>query len=76
MRCCDLHFDISWLMSLLEIRDLKKHFPIGEGLFSRNKGAVKAVDGVNLTRQRRRNSRLGRRVGLRQIDFGANAFSG
>ncbi|HXK30134.1 MAG TPA: dipeptide ABC transporter ATP-binding protein [Candidatus Binatia bacterium] len=36
-------------MSLLEIRDLKKHFPVGEGLFSRNKGAVKAVDGVNLT---------------------------
>ena len=36
-------------MSLLEIRDLKKHFPIGEGLFSRNKGAVKAVDGVSLS---------------------------
>jgi ABC-type oligopeptide transport system ATPase subunit len=35
-------------MSLLEIRDLKKHFPVGEGLFSRNKGAVKAVDGVSL----------------------------
>ena len=35
-------------MSLLEIRDLKKHFPVGDGLFSRNKGAVKAVDGVNL----------------------------
>jgi oligopeptide/dipeptide ABC transporter ATP-binding protein len=36
-------------MSLLEIRDLKKHFPVGEGLFSRGKGSVKAVDGVNLT---------------------------
>src|SRR5262244_1293606 len=36
-------------MSLLEIRDLKKHFPVGEGLFSRNKGTVKAVDGVNLS---------------------------
>ena len=36
-------------MSLLEIRDLKKHFPVGEGLFSRNKGAVMAVDGVSLT---------------------------
>src|SRR5574341_804417 len=35
-------------MSLLEIRDLRKHFPVGEGLFSRNKGAVKAVDGVKL----------------------------
>ena len=36
-------------MSLLEIRDLKKYFPVGEGLFSRGKGNVKAVDGVNLT---------------------------
>src|SRR5262245_47287773 len=36
-------------MSLIEIRDLKKHFPVGEGLFSRGKGAVKAVDGVSLT---------------------------
>jgi peptide/nickel transport system ATP-binding protein len=36
-------------MSLLEIHDLKKHFPVGEGLFSRGKGSVKAVDGVNLT---------------------------
>ena len=36
-------------MSLLEIRDLKKYFPVGEGLFSRGKGAVKAVDGVNLS---------------------------
>ena len=35
-------------MSLLEIRDLKKHFPVGDGLFSRGKGAVKAVDGVDL----------------------------
>jgi oligopeptide transport system ATP-binding protein len=36
-------------MSLLEIRNLKKHFPAGEGLFSRGKGLVKAVDGVSLT---------------------------
>ena len=36
-------------MSLLEIRDLKKYFPVGDGLFSRKKGNVKAVDGVNLT---------------------------
>ena len=35
-------------MSLLEIRNLKKHFPVGEGLFSRGKGVVKAVDGVSL----------------------------
>jgi oligopeptide transport system ATP-binding protein len=36
-------------MSLLEIRNLKKHFPVGEGLFSRSKAVVKAVDGVSLT---------------------------
>ena len=36
-------------MSLLEIRNLKKHFPVGDGMFSRNKAVVKAVDGVNLT---------------------------
>jgi oligopeptide transport system ATP-binding protein len=36
-------------MTLLEVRDLKKYFPVGEGLFSRNKDALKAVDGVSLT---------------------------
>jgi oligopeptide/dipeptide ABC transporter ATP-binding protein len=36
-------------MSLLEIKNLKKHFSVGEGLFSRGKGMVKAVDGVSLT---------------------------
>ena len=34
---------------LLEVVGLKKHFPIKKGfLFSRQVGAVKAVDGVNL----------------------------
>ncbi|MEX0806598.1 MAG: dipeptide ABC transporter ATP-binding protein [Candidatus Binatia bacterium] len=36
-------------MSLLEIRNLKKHFPVGEALFSRSKAVVKAVDGVDLS---------------------------
>jgi oligopeptide transport system ATP-binding protein len=35
-------------MSLLEIKNLKKYFPVGGGLFSRRKGEVRAVDGVNL----------------------------
>ena len=35
-------------MSLLEIRGLKKYFPVGGGLFSRRKGDVRAVDGVDL----------------------------
>jgi oligopeptide transport system ATP-binding protein len=35
-------------MSLLEIYNLKKHFPIKSGLLSRHMGDVKAVDGVTL----------------------------
>lgn len=33
--------------NLLEVRDLKKHFPIRAGLFSQTTGVVKAVDGVS-----------------------------
>jgi len=36
-------------VSLLEVRNLKKYFPVGSGLFSRRKGEVRAVDGVDLT---------------------------
>ena len=32
---------------LLEVRDLKKHFPIHKGVFSRVSGQVYAVDGVS-----------------------------
>lgn len=35
-------------MNLLEVRNLKKYFPVGGGLFSRREGEVKAVDGVSL----------------------------
>ncbi len=34
---------------LLEVRDLKKHFPIVKGLFSRPSGTVYAVDGVSFS---------------------------
>ncbi len=34
---------------ILEVRDLQKHFPIRGGMLRRQIGAVKAVDGVNLT---------------------------
>jgi oligopeptide transport system ATP-binding protein len=37
---------------LLEVSDLKKHFPIKKGLFSHTVGHVKAVDGVSFTVQR------------------------
>lgn len=33
---------------LVEVRDLKMHFPIRKGVFGRTVGHVKAVDGVNL----------------------------
>ena len=33
---------------LLEIKQLKKHFPVGGGFFRRAKGFIKAVDGVDL----------------------------
>ena len=35
-------------MSLLKVSDLKVHFPVKHGLFSRVKAHVKAVDGVSL----------------------------
>jgi oligopeptide transport system ATP-binding protein len=34
-------------MSLLDVRDLKVHFPVRQGLFSRVKSFVRAVDGVS-----------------------------
>jgi peptide/nickel transport system ATP-binding protein len=34
---------------LLDVRDLKKHFPIQRGLFRRTVGHVRAVDGVSFT---------------------------
>ena len=33
--------------TILEVQNLKKHFPMNRGLFSRQKKAVKAVDGVS-----------------------------
>ena len=33
--------------SILEVRDLKKHFPIHRGILRRQVGAVKAVDGIS-----------------------------
>lgn len=35
-------------MALLEIRGLKKYFPVRSGVFGRTQGQVKAIDGVSL----------------------------
>ena len=37
---------------LLQVNDLKKHFPVRGGLFSRRSGWVYAVDGVSLEVER------------------------
>jgi len=37
--------------AVLEVRDLKKHFPIRKGFFQRAGGTVFAVDGVSFTIQ-------------------------
>jgi len=39
-------------MALLEVRNLKKYFPIKTGILSRTIGDVRAVDGVTLTLER------------------------
>jgi oligopeptide/dipeptide ABC transporter ATP-binding protein len=39
-------------MELLEVRNLKKHFPIKKGVLSRTVGHVRAVDGVSFTLKR------------------------
>ncbi|MCR8631877.1 ABC transporter ATP-binding protein [Paenibacillus radicis (ex Xue et al. 2023)] len=36
-------------LPLLEVKGLKKHFPFKQGLFSTQKGSVRAVDGIDLS---------------------------
>ncbi|MCW5558866.1 MAG: ATP-binding cassette domain-containing protein, partial [Verrucomicrobiae bacterium] len=37
------------LMALLDVQDLKVHFPVKQGLFARASQSLKAVDGVSLS---------------------------
>ena len=53
-------------MALLEIRDLKKHYPVRDGVFRRASQYVKAVDGVTLGNRAGRDAGARRRIGLRQ----------
>ena len=55
---------------LLEVTGLQKHFPITKGLLKRQVGAVRAVDGIDFERPRRRDPRPGGRVRLRQVHHG------
>ncbi len=38
--------------TLLDVKNLKLHFPIGRGLFSGHKGAIRAVDGIDFQLKR------------------------
>ena len=40
------------MSSLLEVRDLEKHYPITQGVLKRETGRVRAVDGIDLTLDR------------------------
>ena len=33
--------------TVLEVKSLKKHFPVSSGMFSRSKSSLKAVDGIS-----------------------------
>jgi len=39
-------------VALLEVKNLKKHFPIKKGILSRTVGYVRAVDGISFTLRR------------------------
>ena len=51
---------------ILEVQDLKKHFPIRRGMFGRQVGAIKAVDGISF-QSTRGDLRTGRKR-LRQVN--------
>ncbi|HEY9733362.1 MAG TPA: dipeptide ABC transporter ATP-binding protein [Drouetiella sp.] len=42
-------FDATTAKKLVEIQDIKKYFPIRKGFFNKQVGAVRALDGINLT---------------------------
>ncbi len=46
--------------ALLEVTDLKKHYPVRAGVLRRQVGTVHAVDGVSFSVRYRRDARPGR----------------
>ena len=50
---------------IVTIEDLKVYFPVRRGVFSKEVGQVKAVDGVSI-QIKRRDIRAGRRIRMRQ----------
>jgi oligopeptide/dipeptide ABC transporter ATP-binding protein len=37
------------MLPILEVKDLKKHYPVKKGIFGRSNGMAKALDGISLT---------------------------
>jgi hypothetical protein len=66
------HSDFGFpFMSLLEVKNLKVHFPVKPGMFSRVREFVKAVDGVRVGRPREfSNAFCAFCAFLRQMKFG------
>ena len=54
------------VIPLLEVRELRKHYPIQRGFLRRTIGHVKAVDGVNFEIYRGGNPRARGRIRLRE----------
>ena len=63
-------------MALLEIRDLKKYFPVPAGLLGRAQEHVKAIDGVSLDVEDGETVGLVGEFGLRQDHAWGAASSG
>ena len=54
---------------LLEVKGLQRYFPVTRGIiFQKQTGAVKAVDGIDLTIATGETRRRRRRIGLREDD--------
>ena len=58
---------------LLQVNDLKKHFPIHGGFFGGVTGHVYAVDGVSFDIAQGRDAVAGRQIRLRQVHRGQGA---
>ena len=44
--------------NLVQVKDLKKYFPIQGGLFKKTTGFIKAVDGISFSIDQGRNPRI------------------